>query len=140
MTQITPRLIVSDATRAITFYSDVFGAVEQERYATSEGRIVHAAITIGRSVIALADEAPEWHNHSPSALGGSPVLLTLECDDPDNACSRAVACGAKVIFPIADRYYGHREGRVQDPFGHLWILSKVIERLSPDEIARRAAG
>jgi uncharacterized glyoxalase superfamily protein PhnB len=82
MTQITPRLIVSDATRAITFYSDVFRAFEQERYATSEGRIVHAAITIGRSVIALTDEAPEWHNHSPSALGGSPVLLTLECDDP----------------------------------------------------------
>lgn len=57
MTQITPRLIVSDAARAITFYAEVFGAVEQERYAGAEGRIVHAAIAIGDSVVALTDEA-----------------------------------------------------------------------------------
>jgi PhnB protein len=140
MTQITPRLIISDAPGAISFYVEVFGAIEQERYANSLGRVVHAALTIGTSVIALADEAPKWHNHSPSALAGSPVILTLECDDPDKVCAQAVARGAKVIFPIADQYYGHREGRIQDPFGHLWILSKQIEQLSPAEIARRTVG
>jgi PhnB protein len=138
MAKITPRLIVLQADRAIQFYVDVFSARVLERYASADGQVVHAALQIGSSVLALADEAPDWHNRSPASLGDSPVLLTLEVDDPDAVCARAVASGATVIFPIADQYYGHREGRIQDPFGHVWILSKVIEQLDPDEIARRA--
>jgi PhnB protein len=137
MTKITPRLVVSDATRASQFYAEVFGAREIERYATAEGRVVHAGLAIGSSVVALTEEAPEWNSRSPASLGGSPVIFTVELEDPDAVCARAVARGATVVFPIADQFYGRREGRIQDPFGHLWILSKVIEQLSPDEIARR---
>lgn len=137
MTNIIPRLIVPNTPEAIAFYVDVFNAVEKERYTTPEGAVVHAALEIGGAALSLTDEAPGWHNHAPTSLGGSPVLFTLRLDDPDDVCARAVAKGAKVIFPIGDQPYGYREGRIQDPFGHLWILSKQIEVLSPEEITRR---
>ena len=137
---ITPRLIVSDASRAIPFYIEVFGARELERYTSEEGRVIHAALELAGSTVALVDEAPHWHNLAPTSLGGSAVILSLELEDPDAVCARAVALDARVIFPVADRDYGRREGRIQDPFGHLWILSKTIETLTLDEIARRVRG
>ena len=140
MSKITPRLVVASAAQAIPFYIDVFGAREIERYTTDEGRVVHAALAIGDSVVALTDEARQWHNHAPPSLGGSTVIFTLELEDPDAVCARAVERGAKVLFPVADHFYGRREGRIQDPFGHLWILSKTLEKLSPDELARRVRG
>jgi len=122
---ITPKLIVRGAADAITFYVEVFAAREQDRY-VEDGRIVNATLTLGKSSFALADETPQWHNHAPVSLGGSPVILTLDVADPDAVCARAVARGAKVIFPVADQSYGHRAGRIQDPFGHLWILDKPL--------------
>ena len=122
---ITPKLIVRGAADAIAFYVEVFAAREQERHG-QRGRIVNATLTVGGSSFALADEAPQWHNHAPVSLGGTPVILTLHVDDPDAVCARAVARGAKVIFPIADQSYGHRAGRIQDPFGHVWILDKAL--------------
>jgi PhnB protein len=122
---ITPKLIVRGAADAITFYVEVFAAREQERH-VEDGRIVNATLTLGKSSFALADEAPQWHNHAPPSLGGSPVILMLDVADPDAVCARAVARGAKVIFPVADQSYGHRAGRIQDPFGHLWILDKPL--------------
>jgi PhnB protein len=137
MTKLVPRLIVSNTDQAVAFYTAALGARALERYATPAGHVVHAAITIGDSLVSLADESPEWNTPGPASLGGSPVLLTLQLDDPDAVCERAIHCGAKLIIPIADRYYGHREGRIEDPFGHLWILSKAIQTLTPEEIARR---
>lgn len=137
MTKITPRLIVPSVATAIDFYTRTFGAREQERYTTPQGHVVHAAILIGDSLVTLADAKPAWKLSSPDTFGGSPVLLTIELDDPDSSCARAVAHGATVIIPLADQFYGRREGRLQDPFGHLWILSKVIEDLPKEEIERR---
>lgn len=84
-------------------------------------------------------EEDATHNVSQEALGGSGSLLTLVVDDPDAVAEAMVDGGARVLIPVEDRYYGRREGRLRDPFGHLWILSRQVEDLSPDEIRRRAA-
>ncbi|MEM9068694.1 MAG: VOC family protein [Myxococcota bacterium] len=132
---LSPRLICHRAADAIAFYQRVFGAEELERFATPEGLIVHAGLSIRGSVFSLAD-ADEPHNRSPTHLGGTPVLFTLRCDDPDAIAREAVAAGATVVIPVEDRFYGFREGRIRDPFGHLWILSKPIRTMTPEEIQK----
>ena len=139
-TQLTPRLIIAGADRAIAFYQSVFGARLIERYADDTGHVVHVALAFGDAVVALTDERPEWNNVAPSALGGTPVILNLVVDDADAAGARLTAAGAETVFPIADQFYGHREGRFRDPFGHLWMITTITEHLSPEEIATRMAG
>lgn len=136
-----PRLIVDDAAAALDFYGRALGGVELVRYAEPSGRVVHAEIRIGRSVVSLAD-ADGGHNVSPTAIGGSPLLLTLVVADADATGVSMVEAGADVVIPIADQYYGRREGRLRDPFGHLWIITQDGEDLTDEEIQRRvdAAG
>lgn len=131
---LTPRLIVSSSADAIAFYEEVFGANELERYTSPEGQVVHAAISIRGAIVSLADADDHWnHAAGPEA---SLVLLTLMCDDPDATAERAQEHGATILIPVADRFYGYREGRIRDPFGHLWILSRLIEKMSPADIQR----
>jgi PhnB protein len=130
-------LIVKGAPRAIDFYKQVFGATELIRHTDPQGHVMHAEIAIGDTRIALADEEGEY-NRSPLALGGSPAIMQLRVDDADAVAERAVAAGARLIFPVADQFYGERSGRLADPFGHLWIISTHIEDVSPEELARRA--
>jgi PhnB protein len=85
----------------------------------------------------LTEERLEWNNASPQALGGSPVILNLVVDDVDAVAKRLKKAGAEVVFPVADQFYGRREGRFRDPFGHLWIVSSILEKLTPDEIQKR---
>ena len=131
---LTPRLIVSSSANAIAFYEKVFGAKELERYTSPEGLVVHAAISIRGAVLSLADAHDDWY--PPERPEGSPVLMTLMCDDPDAVAERAERHGAKILIPVADRFYGHREGRIRDPFGHLWILSRVSKTMTSTEIQR----
>lgn len=140
--KLTPRLVVSNASAALRFYVEAMGATELERFADPnlDGKIVHAAFELGGNTVALTDEHPAFCNVAPSTLGGSAVLISLEVDDPDELCTRMVEHGAEVVIPIADRFYGRREGRIRDPFGHLWILSKVLETLDAEEIQRRIRG
>ncbi|HJL00388.1 MAG TPA: VOC family protein [Polyangiaceae bacterium LLY-WYZ-15_(1-7)] len=139
--RLTTRLIVKGADAALAFYREVFGAELLERYVEPEGgAVVHAALRLeGGTILALAEANPGWENRSPEGLGGSPVILSLEVDDVDGLGARMVEAGAEVVFPIADQFYGKREGRLRDPFGHLWILSTTTEELSPEEIERRMA-
>ncbi|MDH3623599.1 MAG: VOC family protein [Myxococcales bacterium] len=131
---LTPRLIVSSSADAIAFYEKVFGAKELERYTSPEGLVVHAAISIRGAVVSLADAHDDWYpSQRPE---GSPVLMTLMCDDPDSVADRAEQHGAKILIPVADQFYGHREGRIRDPFGHLWILSRITKEMTPAEIQR----
>ena len=132
--KLTPRLVVPDAGAAIDFYTQVFGAHEIERYATPAGRVVHAAISIDDAILSLVDEEPDQNNESPQRLGGSAVILTLLVDDPDAVAARAVELGAEIVFEVADQFYGHREGRFVDPFGHLWIVTRVTAELTPEQI------
>ncbi len=83
------------------------------------------------------EQDPAWHNHAPPSLGGSPVFLCLDVEEVDALGARMEAKGAKVIFPIADQFYGERGGRLQDPFGHVWLLSKTIEEVSAEEMKKR---
>lgn len=135
---LTPRLIVKDADAAIAFYQATLGAELLERYHDRHiDKVVHAALSIEGSIISLTEEAPDFHNRGPDLLGGTSVLLQLRVDDPDATASAMQAAGAEVIFEVRDQFYGRREGRLRDPFGHMWILSKPIADLSPDEIQRR---
>ena len=136
-TTLTPRLVVRGADRALDFYQRAFEARIEERYADDSGHVVHAALSIGGATIALTEEQRDWNNASPDSLGGSPVILNLVVDDVDALGERLLGAGAEVVFPIADQFYGHREGRFRDPFGHLWIVTQIVERLSPAEIQKR---
>lgn len=118
-----PRLVVTDAARAIDFYVAAFGAKETERHSSPDGRIVHAAVKIGDITIAVKDEGDG--DPSPTTLGGSPVILALDVPDPDAVGAAMERAGATVVYPIQDWEYG-RGGRLADPFGHLWMISKPL--------------
>ena len=136
---ITPYLIVRGGAAAIEFYRKAFGATETYRLAQPDGRVGHAELRIGDSVVMLADEFPEMGIKSPAALGGTPVSLLLYVPDVDAAAAKAMAAGAKVKRPVKDQFYGDRSGTFEDPFGHTWTIATHKEDLSADEIARRAA-
>ncbi len=136
---ITPYLIVADGVGAIAFYQRAFGASVLLRLERPDGKIGHAELAIGDSMIMLADEYPAHEARSPAAYGGSPVSLHLYVEDADAVAARAVAAGAKLVHPVEDKFYGDRLGTIEDPFGHRWSVSTHIEDVSPEEIARRAA-
>jgi PhnB protein len=135
----TPYLIVKGAARAIDFYKQAFGATELMRFPGPGGTIGHAEIKIGDSPIMLADEVPQMGYRSPHSIGGSPVSLMLYVQDVDKVVDRAIKAGAKLERPVADQFYGDRNGTIQDPFGHIWTISTHKEDVSPEEMQRRAA-
>lgn len=136
---VTPYLIVKGATRAIEFYERAFGAREIYRMMQPDGSVGHAELQIGDSRIMLADESPDVGARSPQSIGGSPVTIHLYVPDVDATVERAVAAGAKVTRPVADQFYGDRNGGVADPFGHLWYVATHTEDVSAEEIERRAS-
>ena len=135
----TPYLIVGNAARAIEFYSRAFGATELMRFADPSGRVGHAEIKIGDSVIMLADEnaTPEVEYKSPQALGGTTGSVMLYVEDVDAVFQRALQAGGKELRPVADQFYGDRSGFLEDPFGHQWAISTHKEDVSPEEMKRR---
>lgn len=140
---VTPRLVVADGAAAIEFYRVAFGAEEiGERFNDPEGRVIHAEIRIGVSVVMISEDAGDTSApaRSPHSLGGivSAVMATY-WNDVDSAWERAVAAGAEVVYPLADQFYGERGGRLRDPFGQQWMLSQHTEDLSREELKRRAA-
>jgi PhnB protein len=135
---VTPYLIVNGAARAIEFYQKTLGAVEITRFPAPDGKIGHAELKIGDSVIMLADEYPEMGARSPQTIGGSPVQLLVYVDDVDARFRGALAAGAKETRAVQDQFYGDRSGTLQDPFGHIWTLSTHKEDVSPEEMRRRA--
>ena len=136
---VTPYLSVNDAAAAIEFYKKGFGATELMRLPGPDGKLGHAEIRIGDALVMLADEFPEYGNLSPRTLGGSAVRLHMYVEDVDAFFEKALAAGAKVLIPIANQFYGDRSGRLEDPFGHVWLVSTHIEDVSPEEMQRRAA-
>lgn len=133
----TPYLLIDGAAAAIEFYKEAFGAEEILRMDAPGGKVGHAEIRIGDSMIMLADVPPD--GASPKKLGGTPVLCHLYVTDVDTVFDRAVKAGAKVLAPVTDQFYGDRNGRLIDPFGHQWAISTHTEDLSPEEINERAA-
>jgi PhnB protein len=134
----TPYLIVKGAAEAIEFYKRAFGATEMLRMADPQGRVGHAEIKIGDSVIMLADEHPAMGYRSPRSLGGSSVSILLYLEDVDGVFERAVKAGAKAQRPVANQFYGDRSGTLEDPFGHVWTVATHVEDVPPEELKRRA--
>lgn len=137
MHTVTPHLVVRGADKAIDFYKRAFGAEELRRSPAPDGRIMHAAIKVGDSVLFLADEFPEMGGCRAPAPGQSPVTLHLYVEDVDSLFDRAVNAGAKVKMPLMDAFWGDRYGQVTDPFGHTWSLATHKEEVSEQEIDRR---
>jgi PhnB protein len=134
---VTPYLIVSGAAQALDFYKRAFNAEERGRMPGPEGKIMHAEIQIGDSIVMLADEFPEMGARSPQSIGGTPVGLCIYLENVDARFQQAVAAGAKVERPIQDQFYGDRSGTVIDPYGHKWTLATHIEDVTMEEMSRR---
>lgn len=137
---ITPYLVVKSAAEAIDFYKRAFGATELLRMPDAKGRISHAEIRIGNSIIMMADEHPEIKAYSPAHYGGSPVSLLVYVEDCDAVFHQAVAAGATVERPLADQFYGDRSGGVNDPFGYRWYISTHIKDVSTEELQGASTG
>jgi PhnB protein len=136
---ITPYLIVRGGVAALEFYQRALGATELCRMDMGGGKVGHAEMRIGDSIVMLADEHPEMGYKSPQAYGGTPVSLVLYVEDVDALVQQAVDAGAKVTRPVQDQFYGDRSGTVVDPFGHVWTIATHKEDLTPEEIGKRAA-
>jgi PhnB protein len=124
-TRIFPFLTVKDAAQAIDFYEEAFGAEELSRLETPTGQVV-AELAIDGARFNVVDENPEGQNLSPETLGGTSVRVDLVVADPDAVAERAIAAGARELYPIADQPYGWRQGRVIDPFGHHWLIGRPL--------------
>lgn len=135
--RISPYLCVDGAAAAIDFYCRVFGAEERSRMAAPDGKIGHAELGLGDSLVMLSDEYPEMGARSPNAFGGSPVTLSVYVEDVDAVVAKAVELGAKVVRAVENQFYGDRAGQIEDPFGHRWHVTSHIEDVSPEEMARR---
>lgn len=134
----TPYLTITGAPAAIDYYRQAFGAVEVMRLADPAGRILHAEVRVGDSIIMLHEDTPEWGTRSPKTLGGNTSSVLLYVDDVDATYAAAIAAGGQAAMPVQDQFYGDRTGSLFDPFGHRWILATHIEDVSPEEISRRA--
>jgi PhnB protein len=135
---VTPYLVLRDAARALDFYKRALGATELLRFDAPGGKIGHAEIKVGDSVIMLADEMPDMGYRGPQSLGGTVVSLMVYVEDVDAQFKRAVDAGAKVKQDVKDQFYGDRSGTVEDPFGHVWTIATHKEDVSQDELMRRA--
>jgi PhnB protein len=135
---ITPHLVVSDAAKAIEFYKKAFGAHESERFMTPDGKgVMHAQLKIGNSMLMLGNEFPPACL-SPKSRGGTSVSLYLYVENADTVFDRAVKAGCTVKMPMADQFWGDRQGQVEDPFGHQWSIATHKQDLTKDQIAANA--
>jgi PhnB protein len=134
---ITPYLFVRSAASAIDFYKNAFGATEIVRMVGPNGKIMHAELRIGDSIVMLADENPPTGVMSPQTVGGFSVGLHLYVENVDAVIQKAVENGAKPLRPIKNQFYGDRSGSLLDPFGHMWSVATHVEDVSPEEMRKR---
>jgi PhnB protein len=137
--RVSAYLYIDGAAKAIEFYQAVFDATERGRMGGPDGKVGHAELQIGDSVVMLADEHPSMGILGPKTVGGTPVSLSVYVEDVDATVAKAVAAGATVTRPVVDRFYGDRSGTFEDPFGHVWSVHTHVEDVTPEEMQRRAA-
>jgi PhnB protein len=134
---LTSYLTVDNATEAIEFYKQAFGAKERMRMEAPGGMIGHAELEIGDSLVMLSDAFPQTTTRPPKELGGTTAGIFMYSEDVDAAVQKAVAAGATVSMEVDDMFWGDRFGSVTDPYGHLWSIATHKEDLAPEEIAER---
>jgi PhnB protein len=136
---INPYIFLKDAARAIEFYNRAFGTRERMRMAQPDGRIGHAELEFGDSVIMLSDENLEMGAKSPQTVGGSPINLLLYVEDVDGFVKKAVDQGASIVRPVEDMFYGDRVATIADPFGYQWYIHTHNKDVTPEEMERAGA-
>ena len=148
--RVVAHLMVPQGREAVEFYRRAFGAELLYASEIPGGRIVHAHVRIGDSVImiteehlqeagqASSEERFQMKVKSPRTLGGTTTMLEMYVDDVDSAFPRALEAGARLVLEPADMFYGDRYGILADPFGHVWAIATVKEMLTPEEVNRRA--
>ena len=134
---LTPTLTVKDGARAIDFYKKAFGAQERMRVPGPDGRLMHAELQIGDSIVMLGEEMPEMGCKAPVSVGAVSSSLYVYVPDVDASFRRAVEAGAKSVMPPADMFWGDRFGKLRDPFGHEWTIAHHVRDVSPAEMERR---
>jgi PhnB protein len=127
--QVSPYLIVDEPAELIQFIADVFGAKETRRHEDDKGRIAHAEMRIGDSVIMMGGATEQW----PAA----PAAMYIYVEDTDAAYQRGLAAGGTSLQEPADQFYGDRTAGVRDRFGNQWFIGTHIEKLSEEEMKRR---
>ncbi len=141
---VTPLIVLRDAAKAIDFYKRAFGAQQLFRKDRPDGKVMHATIKIGDSVIMLADECDPHPNHerdctvSPTSINHTTVNLYLYVPDVDVVFNQAVKAGATAVMPVTDMFWGDRMGQLKDPFGHLWAVATQKEIVAPAQLDERA--
>src|SRR5947209_6572123 len=136
---LTAHLSVNGAAKYADFLQRAFGAVEISRSPGPGGKLMHAQMRIGDSILMFADDFGADFGMPPLAQGRLPFLLNLYVPDADAAWNQALAAGCEVTMPLADQFWGDRYGHVRDPFGFVWAISSRKEELTPQEIQERAA-
>ena len=141
---ITPHLVIREAREAIEFYKKVFGAKVNFIQDRPDGKIMHAAIKIGDSILMIAEECPSHEGHeencvrSPADVGGTTANLYLYVNDAESVFNTAVKNGATVSMAVTDMFWGDRVGMFKDPFGHFWTVATHIKDVSPEEMKEGA--
>ncbi|HEY0592598.1 MAG TPA: VOC family protein [Thermoanaerobaculia bacterium] len=134
---VTPYLAVRNAAAALEFYKKAFGAEELLRMPAPDGKIAHAEIRIGDSIVMLADEHPDMDFVGPQTRGGATSTLMIYVEDVDARFKSAIDAGATVTRPLKDEFYGDRAGSLRDPFGHVWLIATHKEDVTPEQMEER---
>ncbi len=133
---VTPHLVCVGADKAIDFYVKAFGMKEMMRLPSPDGRLMHASLIFGDSMVMLAEAFPEYGSAGPQAGTPTPVSIHLQVPNVDEVFAQAIAAGAKVVMPVADMFWGDRYGMVEDPFGHRWSIATTIKTMTPEEMQK----
>ncbi|MCA9652170.1 MAG: VOC family protein [Myxococcales bacterium] len=136
---VTVALVVDDANAALGFYEQAFGATRGEVMPGPAGKIAHAELTIGDSILMLSDEYPEMGSKSAKTLGGSAVALHMYVEDVDAAFAKASEAGASAAMPVTDMFWGDRYGALVDGAGFMWGVATHKEDLTPEQMQERMA-
>ena len=137
--RVTPYLVVDGANEAIEFYKNVIGAEERFRMGGPDGRVGHAELQIGDSVLMLADAYPDMGIIDAKTIGNTPVSIVVYVEDVDKVFAAALEAGAKQVEAVENKFYGDRAGTFDDPWGHRWNVMTHVEDVSPEEMEKRAA-
>ena len=136
---VTPALAIKNAHEAIEWYKEIFGATERTRLTDKEGIVLHGEIQIADSAVMVSEENPKY-NASPKTLRGNSVNLFVYVEDAETTINKALEKGARLVMPIEDHFYGDRSGRIEDPFGYIWIVSTHVRDVSEEEMKKIMEG
>lgn len=134
---VSVALAIDGAADAIEFYKEVLGAEERVRY-EHDGKVGHAELAFGESLVMVSDEYPDMGVQGPKAIGGTPATVSVYVPDADAAYAAALAAGATALRPVEDQFYGDRSGQFLDPWGHRWNVSTHVADVDREELERGA--